>query len=86
MANRRSIQQFESGLDELISYRGRSQPHRGPHGLDEAAKRKWANCELYSVWQLVAFHSGVDPDSRISRSIALNGIFVTPYERSERGS
>ena len=36
MANRRSIQQFESGLDELVSYRDRSQPHHGPHGLDEA--------------------------------------------------
>lgn len=31
--------------------------------LDEAAKRKWANCDLYEVWQLVALHSGVDPDS-----------------------
>jgi hypothetical protein len=63
MANRRSIQQSESGLDELVSYRARSQPRHGPHGLDEAAKRKWANCDLYEVWQLVALHSGVDPDS-----------------------
>ena len=63
MASRRSIQQFESGLDELVSYRDRSQPQRGPHGLDEAAKRKWANCDLYEVWQLVALHNGVDPDS-----------------------
>ncbi len=63
MANRRLIQQFESGLDELVSSRDRSQPHHGPHRLDEAAKRKWANCDLYEVWRLVALHSGADPDS-----------------------
>ena len=63
MAHRSSNAAVASGLDVLISFRQRRRVGRTPSAPDEAAWRKWAACDFLELWQLVALHSLVDPDS-----------------------
>lgn len=54
------------------------------YGLDAVAKKKWQGRTVLELWQLVALHSGIDPDSigvtaedaigRIENAIVLNAV------------
>jgi hypothetical protein len=53
----------EGGLKVLVALRQANSVRPGPCGLDEEAWRKWASSPFLELWQLVALHSSVDPDS-----------------------
>ncbi len=63
MARRSSRAAGVSGLDVLTSFRQRQRADREPSAPDEGAWRKWAARDVLELWQLVALHSSVDPDS-----------------------
>lgn len=63
MANRRSNLAGKSGLDVLIAFRQQRLVRLEPFAPDEAAWQKWAAVDHLELWQLVALHSSVDPDS-----------------------
>jgi len=63
MASRRSNPAGKSGLDVLTAFRRELLVRLEPRAPDEAAWQKWAASDPLELWQLVALHSSVDPDS-----------------------
>lgn len=63
MAIHSSNEALASGLDVLNAVAQLKRTSTGPSAPDDAAWQKWAGCELLELWQLVALHSWVDPDS-----------------------
>jgi hypothetical protein len=63
MAIRGSNSVGKSGLDILMAFRQDRPVRLEPRAPDEQAWRKWAASDPLELWQLVALHSSVDPDS-----------------------
>jgi len=63
MAVRGASATDEGGLKVFVALRQANAVRPGPYGLDEEAWRKWASSPFLELWQLVALHSSVDPDS-----------------------
>jgi len=63
MAIRGSNPTSGSGLDVLEEFRQARFVRQGPYAPDDETWRKWAASDFLELWQLVALHSSVDPDS-----------------------